>query len=242
MGMMYPNREQGLLLVPPSDLTPYEGGLTMGSHVLRQMILNFAEQAVLLYAQNAGSDSVPERFIQGYCATALMHLGFIAMVEINQGECCDWLGVLDRAKASRDMVIFDPSEDANPDKARFRAVVEFKRSAWNIHDDIVRTTNLVHEARSVVKDEDDTDSQSLSTFGFIVVCGYSTRVVASEIAEIERMAGSLNVGEVLSQKFSQTLGNGFEFNSFVAGVPCGDYEWPEARIELSAWRLAPNST
>jgi hypothetical protein len=190
-------------------LSPHEAA-SMPDGQLQSMLLLFAEQATRLYAVSSKQKEVPERFIQHYCAVALMKLGFMVTTETTHTHWREWkLSDLDPdLQFFIDLVIYNPAEDGNPDNAKLRALVEFKCSPWDVSDDINRTTHLLEK---VPKER---------AFGFVIACGWSVYDAATAIKEVEQKAAELRAGKVASRLFTDRLGNGYQFNGYVAGVPC----------------------
>ena len=80
------------------------------------------EEAIRLYAEGSGSPA-PERVIQVYCALELIKLGFVVTIEPTGKQCQHWFGLREQSALRIDLVICDPSEDGNPDKAKPRGLV-----------------------------------------------------------------------------------------------------------------------
>src|SRR6516162_5486478 len=111
---------------------------------LQAVLRRLCEEAIRLYAEGSGS-SAPERVIQVHCALELIKLGFVVTIEPTAKQCRQWFGLREESALRIDLVICDPSEDGNPDKAKPRALVEFKMNPWNLDADIERLARMVKE-------------------------------------------------------------------------------------------------
>ena len=188
------------------------------------MLVNYAEQAAKLYCRNTGQAEVPERFIQSYCAIALMRLGFVVTVEIKQSQYSRWLappatGASKTERFSIDLVIFDPDPDGNPDHAKPRAIVKFKKNCWEISKDIRRTELLTRKALAL-------EGAQECMFGFVIACSISSKYAKEDVEEVKRIASELNVGNFYSRLFTENVGNGYRITGYVVAVECGQAEWP----------------
>jgi hypothetical protein len=102
------------------------------------------EEAMRRYAEGSGSPA-PERVIQVHCALELIKLGFVVTIEPTAKQCQHWFALREQSALRTDLVICNPSEDGNADKAKPRALVEFKMNPWNLDVDIERVARMVRE-------------------------------------------------------------------------------------------------
>ena len=112
----------------------------MSGPELQAVLRRLCEEAIRLYTKGSGSPT-PERIIQVYCALELIKLGFVVAVETTGRQCKPWFNIPERI----DLVICDPSDDGNPDRAKPRAFVEFKMNPWNLDLDSQRIARMVKE-------------------------------------------------------------------------------------------------
>jgi hypothetical protein len=120
----------------------------------------------------------------------LIKLGFVVTVETTGRQCKHWSNVAERARRV-DLVIYDPSDDGNPDKAKPRAFVEFKMNPWNLTVDFERIARMVKETSC--------------NFGYCVGCLCDFRPASPQLAIDYVIKRHQNVA---SHSFSHPIGNG----------------------------------
>ena len=157
---------------------------------LQAVLRRLCAEAIRLYAEGSGS-SPPERVIQVHCALELIKLGFVVTIEPTGKQCQHWFGLREQSALRIDLVICDPSEDGNPDKAKPRALVEFKMNPWNLDIDLERVARMVKETGVI--------------FGYCLGCWCDPRPAAAQSA-IDYVAKRHQGAE--AQSFNILLGNG----------------------------------
>jgi len=168
---------------------------------LQGALRRLCEDAIRLYAEGSGSPA-PERVIQVHCALELIKLGFVVTIEPTGKQCQHWFGLREQSALRIDLVICDPSEDGNADKAKPRALVEFKMNPWNLDVDPERVARLVKETGV--------------TFGYCLGCWCDPRPAAAQSA-IDYVAKRHQGAEAQSLKIP--LGNREHLYAAVIGVP-----------------------
>ena len=168
---------------------------------LQGALRRLCEDAIRLYAEGSGSPA-PERVIQVHCALELIKLGFVVTIEPTGKQCRQWFGLREQSALRIDLVICDPSEDGNPDKAKPRGLVEFKMNPWNLDVDLERVARLVKETGV--------------TFGYCLGCWCDPRPAAAQSA-IDYVAKRHQGAEAQSLKIP--LGNREDLYAAVIGVP-----------------------
>jgi hypothetical protein len=197
---------------------------------LQAALRRLCEEAIRLYTKGSGSPT-PERVIQVYSALELIKLGLVVAVETTGKQSQHWFNLPERAVRG-DLVICDPSGDGNPDKARPRALVEFKMNPWNLDVDIERLARMVKETGC--------------SFGYCLGCLCDSRPTSPQLA-IGHVAK--HHPNAASQAFSVPIGNGEQLHAAVIGVPvaasdCKESVAPEGEpsghyADMPARRVAP---
>jgi hypothetical protein len=177
----------------------------MSGPELQAVLRRLCEEAIRLYTKGSGSPT-PERIIQVYCALELIKLGFVVAVETTGRQCKPWFNIPERI----DLVICDPSDDGNPDRAKPRAFVEFKMNPWNLDLDFQRIARMVKETGC--------------SFGYCIGCLCDLRPGSHQLA-INHVAKSYP--SAVSQAFSVPTGNGEQLYAAVIGVPVAASDWKE---------------
>jgi hypothetical protein len=148
---------------------------------------------------------VLERLVQCYYAAKLAEAGWVITIETTASQFKAWFMLSsatldpDLARFALDLVIFDPAEDKNPEHATPRALVEFKRDAWWIKEDITRTRRLLAK----LKDQ--------TAFGYMIACpAYFNRpeYPGKDIEEVKRLGLEFRLETPISRIFAQEIGNG----------------------------------
>jgi hypothetical protein len=130
----------------------------MSDQELMDQVLRFSAEAMTFYATDSvlyDDPRAPERFIQVYCAIALMRIGFRVVVEMNRSQFEALMGNSipaepDRRRFGLDLVIFDPIDRDNAHLATPRAIVEYKRDLYRPGSDVERTARFLGELGGAV--------------------------------------------------------------------------------------------
>ena len=135
------------------------------------------------YTNNCGQWA-PERYIQhNVAARVIRDSDLLVTTEVNRRDFCDWFHTPGFSGGfSIDLIIYDPAANGILAAAEVRALVELKKTIWNVRDDIRRTSRLCSGFEQPV-------------FGYVIACSSYAREDwhEMELEEARRLATELGL-------------------------------------------------
>jgi hypothetical protein len=181
---------------------------------LQSTLLQLCEEAMRLYAKSSAMGA-PECFVQNYCASELAKREFVITIGTNGKEFRKWFKAvleLDLKQFKIDLIIYHAAGDGNPDNARPRGLIEFKKypDDKSAEKDIERTGRFLSKLNIA------------EAFGYFIACPCSDRPGWSPDKGIKRLEGLGNryrAGPIVTRSFKQCMGNGHSLYGVIVGLP-----------------------